>query len=165
MVGNADASKVKLAINKLYANTAGSSGLSKRTIPGAVSAIQTDTIPDEVVNGKHRQYVANIRSQKFALNSTYAIYLFIGNFDDSPSAWATSPNLVGTHAVFAALPSADSPKNSKPVIPVTGAIPLTSMLLAKAQAGDLDSMGPEAVGKYLSDSLHWRVATVRSDVL
>ena len=131
-------------------------------VPASVSEIEN--VPNEVVRGRHRQYLANILSQKFALNGSYAIYLFIGDFDDNPSAWATSPNLVGTHAVFGALAGMDDGTNSqshslrsKPPIPVTGSIPLTSMLLAKAQSGELHDMSPQTVEDYLTDNLHWRV--------
>lgn len=130
--------------------------------------MQSDTIPDEVVGGKYRQYLANILSQKFALNGSYAIYLFIGDFDDSASSWATSPNLVGTHAVFAALSGVDAKSNpqakvrrSDSAIQVTGSMPLTSMLLTKAQSGDLDDMSPSTVEDYLKDNLHWRIGMVR----
>lgn len=169
---------MKAAINKLYGTSAGSSGLSRRNVqgaaveqrelPGTVSHIESSTVSDEEVNGKYRQYLANILSQKFALNGSYAIFLFLGDYDDDPSAWATSPNLVGTHAVFAALSSAEASSNSQtkqrrdqPSIQVTGTMPLTSMLLAKAQSGDLDSMDLDAVADYLTDNLHWRVAMVR----
>lgn len=39
-------------------------------------------------------------------------------------------------------------------------MPLTSMLLAKVQTGDLDSMDPDEVENYLKYNLHWRVAMV-----
>ena len=118
-------------------------------------------------NGKHRQYLANILSQKFALNGSYAIYLFMGAFDDTPTAWPLSPNLVGTHAVFATLSgadAADSPQlrrrtNGSP-LQVTGTIPLTSMLLAKVEAGDLPCMDAETVVPYLTANLEWRVGMV-----
>lgn len=174
LAGDADASAVKATINKLYGNSAGSSGLSKRglgirqlkdrEVPAAASEMEVAKIPGEVVRGKHRQYLANIQSQKFALNGTYAIYLFIGEFDDTPSAWATSPNLVGTHAVFGPLSTIDGDKSThsisfrrKPAIQVTGTVPLTSMLLAKAHSGVLAGMAPQTVEEYLRENLHWRV--------
>lgn len=171
---------MKAAINKLYGSSAGSSGISRRSVqgaaalrrelPGTVSHIANNTVEGLQVNGKYRQYVANILSQKFALSGTYAIFLFIGDYDEDPSTWATSPNLVGTHTVFAALSSAAVVSNNqtisrrdKPDIQVTGTVPLTSMLLVKAQNGDLNSMSPSAVEDYLKDNLHWRVAMVCVD--
>ena len=135
-----------------------------REVPGAVSEIEAGDVPNEVVNGKHRQYLANILSQKFALNGSYGIYLFMGDFDGNPATWATSPNLIGTHAVFAGLSTVDAASSpqaqslrSKPAIQVTGTMPLTSMLLAKAQSGELADMAPQTVETYLTDNLHWRI--------
>lgn len=125
------------------------------------------TAPEEVVDGKHRQYLANIQSQKFALNGSYAVYVFLGDFDDQPSCWPLAQNLVGTHAVFAALGGADAVDNPQsrkrqngPAIQVTGTMPLTSMLLAKVQSGELACLNPETVTPYLIDNLSWRVGMV-----
>lgn len=113
------------------------------------------------MRGQHRQYMANIISQKFALNGSYAIYIFMGDFDDDPSSWATSPSLVGTHAVFGAIEMTSSVVSkvmaSKPGVEVTGAIPLTSALLTKADSGEIADMAPATVEDYLTDNLHWRV--------
>ncbi|KAK5168744.1 uncharacterized protein LTR77_006053 [Saxophila tyrrhenica] len=174
LIGNPNVSDVKAAINKLYGNSFGSSsGLSRResqnsTVPSRAAGeahFEAASIPDEVVlDGRHRQYLANILSQKFALNGSYAIYVFLGDFDDTPTAWATSPNLVGTHAVFAALDGGDAVSNAQArvkrdhaAIAVTGTMPLTSVLLAKAESGELSSMRPSVVEDYLEANLHWRV--------
>lgn len=157
---------MKAAINKLYGSTVGSSGLSRRSLEDrdvstSTSSTQVKEIPNEVVRGRHRQYMANILSQKFALNGSYAIYIFIGDFDDTPSAWATSENLVGTHAVFGAVDMTSGVESkimqAKPGLQVTGSIPLTSTLLTKARAGEIKDMSPAAIGDYLSDKLQWRI--------
>lgn len=125
--------------------------------------------PQEITNGKYREYLANIVSQKFALNGSYAIYVFMGEFDDTPSAWPLSPSLVGTHAVFAALSGVDAASNPQlrqrdigSPIQVTGTMPLTSMLLANVQSGGLSCMDPEKVVPYLTSNLQWRVGMVSS---
>ena len=173
---------MKAAINTLYGSSAGSSNLSRRAtnsqfahergVPTSVSDVQVATVQDEVVDGKEWQYLANIISQKFALNGSYAIYVLMGDFNDDPSAWATSPNLVGTHAVFAALNGQDASSNpqakvrrSNSVIQVTGSMPLTSMLLTKIQSGELDSMDPDVVADYLTDNLTCKVDMVRIDLI
>lgn len=125
-----------------------------------------------------RQYTANILVQKFALPGSLAIYVFLGDFDDTPAAWSTAPNLVGTHAVFtgmsgavqAAVKSAKKGKGKgrvkavegKPSIPVTGTVPLTSTLLEKVSSGELEDMSPGSVEEYLKENLKWRVALVSS---
>lgn len=121
------------------------------------------TTPGMLVNGCLRHYVANIVSQKFTLNSSYAIYVFVGDFDDNPATWSLSKNLAGTHAVAASMASTDS-ANARPAafskIKVTGAVPLTETLLSKVKTNELASMDVGTVEKFLSENLKWRVATV-----
>lgn len=168
-MGSANISAVKAAINSLYGSSVGSTGLSRRSndgraVPTEVSPAQVENTPSEVIRGIYRQYMANILSQKFALNSSYAVYIFIGDFDDTPSTWATSENLVGIHAVFGAIdmPSAlqSHAMQAIPGLQVTGSMPLTSMLLTKARAGEIPDMAPATVEDYLTNNLHWRVGTL-----
>lgn len=170
---------MKAAINNLYGNGVGNSGSSRRDIdtrasierevPNPVSDVSADTIPDEVIQGKDQQYLANIVSAKSALNGSYAIYLFVGPFNDTPAAWPTDPNLVGTHVVFASLTGMDgvgSPQSmveqdTSPV-QVGGSMPLTFMLLAQVQSGELASMEQDTVASFLTNNLAWRVGMVGS---
>jgi len=176
LANNPSLSSVKAAINKLYGSSAGSGGLAKRTVippvdrraPATDTAETGDIVAEEVVDGRYRQYMANILVQKFALNSSFAIYVFMGDFDDSPEAWALSPNLVGTHAVFAGITGAVATVNGakvrmqqkKPVIQVTGTMPLASMLVKKVEAGELEDMSPDVVEDYLEKHLKWRISLV-----
>ena len=89
----------------------------------------------------------------------------MGAYDSDPTTWPTSPNLVGTHAVFATLSKTEAVgqigrRQDSPNVQVTGSMPLTSMLLAKAQAGELADMTPATVKAYLDQNLRWRIATV-----
>lgn len=168
LTNNANVSAIKSAINRLYGSSAGSRGLSKRAVkPNADNEPTPNEEPEEIV----RQYTANILVQKFALNSSFAIYVFMGDFDDTPAAWSTAPNLVGTHAVFTGMTGAVGTVNGakvrieqKPAIQVTGTMPLTSMLLEKMSQGALEDMGPDSVEDYLEEKLQWRVSLV-SDIL
>jgi tyrosinase len=176
LAGHANQSAVREAINHLYGGSFASTGLVTRN-----AMIESQTNGAGPYEGSapepQRQYLANILSQKFALNGSYAIYVFLGDFVDTPEAWSTSPNLVGTHAVFAALRNVDASSNpisgsalgsSKMAssvagdggIQVTGTMPLTSSLLGKVAAGELSDMGTEAVGDYLEANLSWRVGMV-----
>ncbi|KAK0875049.1 hypothetical protein LTR33_005910 [Friedmanniomyces endolithicus] len=170
-LGDGSVSAVKAAVNTLYGNSAGSSALSRRgdsrseierELPGASNP--DAQAPAQVTNGKYQEYLANIVSQKFALNGSYAIYVFMGDFNDTPSEWSMSPNLVGTHAVSAALSAVDAASNPQMTrrqmdnaIQVSGTLPLTSMLLAKVQSGELPCMDIPTVTTYLLDNLQWRV--------
>ena len=174
-LGNGSVAAVKASINSLYGNSAAFTGVSRRSASAsapleremAAAASNETTASEEVTGGRYHEYMANIQSQKFALNGSYAIYVFMGGFDDCPSTWSLAPNLVGTHAVFAALSGVDAAsnpqvkrRNAGSPIQVTGTMPLTSMLMAKVQAGELACMDPETVTPYLLSNLHWRVAMV-----
>jgi hypothetical protein len=169
---------VKAAINKLYgSNTGNDSLLSKRFFdfgpPEPESGSQTGPAkrdaPTNYGPTKRREYIANIVSDKFSCNGSYAVYIFLGTFDASdPACWPTQPNLVGTHAVFATVPqeAADSGQATKRAaksgIQVTGTIPLNSALLEKAKAGEMRSRDPGHVEDYLTNNLQYRVARVSS---
>jgi tyrosinase len=157
-LGNGSVAAVKAAINSLYGSSS-SGAVTRRDVNAA-------EIPGEVQNGSYREYAANILSQKFALNGTYAIYVFVGEVDgDTPADWPLSPNLAGTHAVFSNLPGPDSAKDQQSrkrqasrSVPVSGSIPLTSTLLQKVNAGELPGMDPDEVTPYLQKNLKWRVS-------
>lgn len=160
--GNVSMSAMKRTINRLYGSNASVGGLVKRTedhITGGKTSNTTGLLP----NGCMRHYVTNIVSQKFAMNGSYAIYVFLGDFEDNPSDWSLSKNLAGTHAVAASLVSKFTPKSRLAAISdvkVTGAVPLTDLLLTKIRSGELASMDTGTVEAYLSEKLQWRVATV-----
>ncbi|GAB7324456.1 hypothetical protein MBLNU13_g08380t2 [Cladosporium sp. NU13] len=167
---NASVSAVKAAINKLYgSNTGGDNLLSKRFFdfdaPEPESGLsERDTAAN---NGppKRREYIANIVSDKFSCNGSYAVYVFLGNFDSSdPKCWPTQPNLVGTHAVFSMIPqdiNDDAQKAKRDAmsgIKVTGTIPLNSALLERFKAGEMRSRQPGSVEEYMTNNLQYRVA-------
>ncbi|WPH00294.1 Di-copper centre-containing protein [Acrodontium crateriforme] len=173
-LGNGSITAIKANINKLYANTKASSIISRRDEDDAVNDPRKlftngDIIMEPkvtVLDDKQHEYLANILSSKHALNQSYAVYLFLGDFEDNPYCWPLSPSLVGTHAVFASLSNADVASSAKtmvlrtmsPVI-VTGTIPLTSKLLALVQSGELSSMDIHTVSGYLAENLKWRIGT------
>lgn len=165
---------MRAAINSLYGSSAGSAVLNSRSDSArgglterATNAQTLSALPGETTDeGKKKQYILNLQSQKFALNGSYAIYVFMGYFnEDEPSSWALAPNLVGTHGVFTALPddsqgSGLSRRMAMNSVLVTGTVPLTSALLERVQTGELSSMNDQDVEDYLSSNLHWRAAMV-----
>ncbi|EMC95731.1 hypothetical protein BAUCODRAFT_109268 [Baudoinia panamericana UAMH 10762] len=162
-LGNGSVSAVKANINRLYGGSTGSSDLSRRTAKhGHSHGIKAhNQYPSESNNnGQQLEYFANIISPKGALNGSYAVYIFMGDFGDSPAAWPLSQNLVGTHAVFATLSGADAASTQRKGsgLQVTGSIPLTSTLLKNYQQGGLSCMDVQTVTAYLKHNLHWRVA-------
>lgn len=169
---NASVSSVKAAINKLYgSNTGGDNLLSKRFFDFDAPEPEPGLSERDAAakNGppKRREYIANIVSDKFSCNGSYAVYVFLGNFDSSdPKCWPTQPNLVGTHAVFSMIPQDikdDAQKVKREAmsgIKVTGTIPLNSALLERFKAGEMRSRQPGSVEEYMTNNLQYRVAKV-----
>jgi tyrosinase len=164
---------VKAAINKLYgsSNTGADNLLSKRFFdfdaPEQESGLSERDAAAKNGPPKRREYIANIVSDKFSCNGSYAVYVFLGNFDSSdPKCWPTQPNLVGTHAVFSMIPqdAKDDAQKAKRAamsgIKVTGTIPLNSALLERFKAGEMRSRQPGSVEEYMTNNLQYRVATV-----
>jgi len=142
LIGN----NVTAAVNRLY----GGSTVNRKRDLSALSKRD---------DGHHYHYITNIVSQKFQMNGSYAVYMFIGQPDDSnPKGWPLADNLAGTHAVFSNLPGKDSIKMSTMDLPVTGTVPLTDALVAKCASGELKDMDPASVTPYLQDNLNWRVS-------
>ena len=48
------------------------------------------------------EWITNIRVAQNALDSTFTIYIFLGEFSSDPNAWLTEKSVVGSHTVFIA---------------------------------------------------------------
>lgn len=106
----------------------------------------------------HHEYICNVVSQKFAMNGSYAVYVFLGNVStNSTEDLQLSPNLVGVYSVFSNMPSDDNHMANMD-LKITGTVPLTTALLGKYESGELRSMLPSTVEPYLRKNLQWRVA-------
>lgn len=116
-------------------------------------------------DGKYREWIANIRVKKYALNASFFIHVFLGDFNPDPFRWSFEPNLVGTHCIFVNDPNSTRcgkcKRDQANDLQVTGAIPITTALLAAIHAGSLASLEPVDVEPYLKTKLHWRVTRVR----
>jgi tyrosinase len=109
-------------------------------------------------DGYHHEYICNVVSQKFAMNGSYAVYVFLGNVStNSTEELQLSRNLVGTYSVFSNMPSDDNHMANMD-LKITGTVPLTTSLLGKLESGELASMSPVHVEPYLRKNLQWRVA-------
>ncbi|PNS20693.1 Tyrosinase [Sphaceloma murrayae] len=106
-------------------------------------------------DGHHYHYAANIASQKFQMNGTYRVYIFLGQPSDNPADWPIASNLVGTHGVLSTVPGGGMTNMD---VLVTGTIPLTESLTDKCNAGELKDLDPKNVEPYLESNLNWRVA-------
>lgn len=133
------------AINTLYGSqSSGSFSKHKR---------QTSSTNDTTSNPK--QYIANIKTKKYALDTSYSIYFFLGKPSSDPAQWSFDSSLVGTMGVMSTLQS----DNLQPVV-VSGSIPLTEKIHEYVDEGLISSMDDNVVTAYLKCELQWTVKMV-----
>lgn len=104
--------------------------------------------------GTYQEWITNIRVLKTAVESTFFIHVFLGDFGSDPKRWSIDPNLVGTHTIANHLVS--NPSQIHDTL-VTGTIPLSAKLQLDAAKGKLDMRDTAQVSAYLKDNLHWRI--------
>ena len=104
-------------------------------------------------NGSTFQYVANIKTPRYALDGSYYVFLFLGPpSSEDPSTWIFDQNLVGPMGV----PSqADMMMRN---VTAAGSIPLTRALTSKFNAGVLTNLTEATVAPFLKSLLEWRIA-------
>lgn len=167
LANGASQDSVRAAVNALYGNTAGSSTVSvmkNKTKRSLIDNIEAAAGVQSAATGNDSsyEYIANVVSQKFAMGSSYGVYMFLGNYSDNSLDWGTDPNLVGVHGVFANMASdATSAKlkaRGMDNLKGTGSIPLTTALINKVASGELASLKPNDVESYLTGNLDWRAA-------
>ncbi|KAL8932438.1 MAG: hypothetical protein Q9211_006312 [Gyalolechia sp. 1 TL-2023] len=144
-------SEVKAAVNALYAASSGEI-TSRRSNEAPMKAV-----PGPPSTGNYTEWLSNIRVAKDALDQTFFVHIFLGDFDPDPKTWTFEPNLVGSHAVLTPYVMTRDPAQSTIV---TGQIPLTRALRADEQKGLLDMKDEDKTKEYLRRNLHWRVTTM-----
>jgi tyrosinase len=130
--------QVLKAVNALYGDktTNGTDGGAQRR--------------DVVVND--REWIVNLKADKHALNGSFFVHIFLGDFGSDPTAWSFEPNLVSSWAVLDKFNTANTPNK-----PVTGTIPLTGTLSKLVLGNKLKSLDPDDVEPYLTANLKYRV--------
>jgi len=159
---NVNTSALKTAINNLYGSAAGQSGvqLSKRFFHDEPEDLDQREASGNPGPPKRREYVANIVTDKHAAFGSYAIYVFLGDFDEAdPSCWATSKSLVGAHGIFGSLPQEEP--QVKMNMQISGTLPLTSAIIENFKSGQITSLKPQDVESWLTANLKWKAAMVR----
>jgi tyrosinase len=145
-------------INKLYGPSASATaGSSKRTAApeSGTAHVQGRQILAGLLaeNGSLYQYVANIKTPRYALNGSYQVFLFNGAPQtEEPSTWIHDPNLIGPMGVFA------QPDMMDHNTIAGGSIPLTRTLSKIVGSGLLGSLLETLVAPFLAENLQWRVA-------
>ena len=175
---------IKAAVNKLYGSTAPANTVHRRDGPiGSKANLETRAMSEFSPNkhlvarenktdptlanspsgllkpdNKYYEYLANIKVNQFALDSSFFVHVFLGNFSVDPFYWSFDPNLVGSYCVLATTPGKGD--SAREVI-VTGVIPLTTAILNAIKLSQLASLDPQDVDPYLKKNLQWRVTKVR----
>ena len=174
--GNNDPATVRRAVNNLYGS---GTFRQKRQVPESEASSTTttttsnnNTTMDEQqqqldLNSTVHEYFANVKVGKHSLDGPFFIYVFLGDVETDPASWATDPDLVGLHAVFAdqdkMIGGSGAAANMN--IKTTAAIPLTETLREKVAVGELESLETDDVTEYLRTALQWRVAMVSFGIL
>ncbi|KAI4129108.1 MAG: hypothetical protein LQ338_002406 [Usnochroma carphineum] len=164
------ASQIKAAVNALYGSSSGITITRRSTVEahqdptlapliaaGLSNEAPIETVPDPPATGNYTEWLTNIRVAKDALEQTFFIHIFVGDFNPDPKTWSFEPNLVGTHAVITPYVMKRDPAQSTIV---TGQIPLTRALRVDEQNGLVDMGNEEGTKNYLTKNLHWRVTTM-----
>ncbi|KAI4093348.1 MAG: hypothetical protein LQ344_002936 [Seirophora lacunosa] len=163
-------SQIKAAVNALYASSSGVTIARRGDIQGhddpnvapiVAAGLSSDApveiLPSPPASGNYTEWLTNIRVAKDALEQTFFIHIFLGDFHPDPKTWSMERNLVGTHAIMTPYVMKRDPLQSTIV---TGQIPLTRTLRADEQRGLLDMKDEGKTKDYLTRHLHWRVTTM-----
>lgn len=150
MTTNGSTASIIGVINQLYgSSTSASSAISKRERHVTGSHFANYSTSSNI----SYEYIINVQAQRFGLNGSFIVYAFLGDPPSSASSvdWLLADSLVGSHGFF-------SNPGMASKMAVTGAVPLTTSLLAKVAAGELASMTLEDVVPYLRTNLVWAIA-------
>lgn len=162
-------SEIKAAVNALYAASSGvtisrrsevkstNNELAPLVAAGLSSDAPFEAIPDPPATGNYTEWLTNIRVAKDAMEQTFFVHIFLGDFNSDPKTWSFDPNLVGTHSIITPYVMKRDPKQSTIV---TGQIPLTRALRVDQQKGLLNMTDEGKTKEYLTKNLHWRITTV-----
>lgn len=123
--------------------------------------ITPGSYPKFDLNAIHRrEWLVNLHIENFAVDGSFFIHVFLGDFSPNPTNWTQDVNLVGTHSVFSSAIGKTGCQNclqdKKNNAVVSGGVSLTTKLLEKG----LPDLEPPTVAPYLKENLHWRVQKV-----
>ena len=133
------------AINTLYGSSSSGTPLKHKR----------QTYSNNGTTGNPKQYIANIKTQKYALGTSYSIYFFLGRPSSDPAQWPFDPHLVGTMGVMATMQNI----NVQPVV-VSASVPLTAKIHEYVDEGVISSMDDDDVTAYLKCELQWTIRMV-----
>jgi tyrosinase len=151
--GNRD--DIVVSINQLYGGS--TAPVAKRSLITIAQNVTSSNGTDIASYFPSREYIANIKADKYGTHGSYFIHIFLGEPSENPACWSTDPNLVGTHAIFS---TSAGETSSQPPVPVTGTMPLTDALKQHRLGGKLVSLAEMIIVPYLTKNLQWRAQQV-----
>jgi tyrosinase len=110
-----------------------------------------------VTDNQYREWVANIRVNKQALNASFLIHLHLGDKASNAKSALHGNDLIGTMGVFASPPSFANHMVSSHRM--SGAIPLTGALIERVRSGVLQNLDVQSVTPFLKDRLRLEVSS------
>ncbi|KAI1959289.1 hypothetical protein LOZ58_004560 [Ophidiomyces ophidiicola] len=113
------------------------------------------------INNMKKQWVANIKVDKFAINYPFNIHFFLGEPPNDSSTWERASNLVGSFSLFSS--SMPYPEGAAHI--VYGQQPLTHAVAEAYSNKIIDSMDSKVVVPLLKTHLQWRVQSLDGSVI
>lgn len=170
-LGKRSVASVKRAINRLYGQSSTASllmregsvrglGNSRVAVPARQGGNKQFSAADLLrgavfTDGRYREWIVNIRVKKQALPEPFAVHLFLGEVPADTQQWPYSTTHAGTMGVFNGAGTVDGMSMGR--LEVSGTVPLTTILVNKIAAGELSSLDPKDVEKFLKQWLRRRV--------
>ena len=145
-----------LAVARRSRSLQDASILGRRTVDHLSHSVGKPASRDVIVNDEYREWTANIRAQKQALDGPFSVTLFLGEVPTDPRSWRSDPGAIGTMSIFAA-PAMHARKMLPSGMHTTGTIPMTSTLATMVAEGILPSLEVGDIEPYLRAWLEVRV--------
>ncbi|KAI4602674.1 hypothetical protein KJ359_007892 [Pestalotiopsis sp. 9143b] len=146
-------SDVNAVINRLYGGDKPtmSSKRNARVAQRNSSSRPPKKISTDIITGNdvYREWIANIRVNKFALGASFTIHLFFGRAPKYSGKWMSPESSMGMLGVFAG----GHAHGDMDPLQVSGTIPLTSALAGLVSSGELSSMEPVDINPFLEHNI------------
>ena len=125
----------------------------------AFSRISLDDAKRLSVNNADRQWFAKITIDRFAYQTSFAIYFFMGQPPSDPHLWPSASNLIGSQGQFIIADVAAMHPDGIPGGTIEGEVTLTHTLVGGMTRGFIAGLSPESVLPVLQHGLQWRAST------
>jgi tyrosinase len=154
-------------INQLYNPFLSPSRKRLRSVPlrravdlaSAFSYITLDDARRLGVNNANRQWFAKINIERFAYDTSFALYFFMGDPPEDVASWPSAPNLIGTQGQFINADVASMHPEGRPRGMLEGQMSLTHTLVAGMDRDFIADLSPDSVVPVLQRGLQWRASS------